>query len=427
MSDTYWLILALFLFLSLLLSAARAALTNTRQQYLIEQRETHQKLVERTFKLLEAPYFLIALRLGEIVTDFVLAGMICVALVDVWQAFLVWWQVLLCTLLAALMVFALSTLVEGVVLQTPEKWALRLSQMGILLYAVAQPFVWLIGKINPTSPEMLSPLGAVTDDELKSWVEGGQAKGSLEVVERKMIYSIFHLSDTLCREIMVPRIEVLALEASTDLHEAVQQITSRGHSRVPVYEEDIDNIIGILYAKDLLKIKLDCGEPGDIHLLLRPAYFVPEAKKVDELLREMQEKRVHLAIVIDEYGGMAGLVTLEDIVEEIVGEIRDEYDASEEKPYEEITENEYIFSGRIDVEDVNEMLGTHLTREVADTLGGFIYGEIGRVPVEGEEVRLEDWKLIVEQVLGRRIRRVRVKREPLSLEGEEKNSDESGK
>ncbi|MCE1255655.1 MAG: hemolysin family protein [Anaerolineae bacterium] len=427
MSDTYWLILACFFFLVLLLSATRAALTHTRQQYLIEQREAHQKLVEQTFSLLEAPYFLTALRLGEIVADFGLAGMICVVLIDFYPAPILWWLILLYSLLAALLVISFSSLVEGLIMRAPEKWALRLSQTGALIYGAARPFVWLVKKIHPLNDDDLSPLGSVTDDELKSWVEGGQAKGSLEVEERKMIYSIFHLSDTLCREIMIPRIDVLALEASTDLHEAVQQITSRGHSRVPVYEEDIDNIIGILYAKDLLKVKLDCGEPGDIRSLLRATYFVPEAKKVDELLREMQERRVHLAVVIDEYGGMAGLVTLEDIVEEIVGEIRDEYDASEEKPYEQISEDEYIFNGRVDVDDVNEMLGTHMTREVADTIGGFILGEIGRVPVEGETVQLESWRMSVEQVLGRRIRRVRVIRNPATVEREEKSTDEIGK
>ena len=180
----------------------------------------------------------------------------------------------------------------------------------------------------------------------------------------------------------------------------------------------------MLYAKDILKARLDGDQPGGIAALLRPAYFVPEAKKVDELLRDMQEKRVHLAVVVDEYGGVAGLVTLEDVVEEIVGEIRDEYDASEEKQYEQVGDSEYIFSGRVDVEDVNEILNTHLTREVADTLGGFIYGEIGRVPVEGEKVEVEGWTLAVEQVLGRRIRRVRVSRS-IPVHEEEEKPDES--
>ena len=182
----------------------------------------------------------------------------------------------------------------------------------------------------------------------------------------------------------------------------------------------------MLYAKDILKTRLDCEPSNTILPLLRPAYFVPEAKKVDELLREMQEKRVHLAVVVDEYGGTAGLVTLEDIVEEIVGEIRDEYDAGEEKQYEKVGDREYVFNGRIDIEDFNDVMDTHLTREVADTLGGFIYGEIGRVPVEGEEVKVEGWNLIVEQVTGKRIRRVRVLTTPQTVENQKEKGDESG-
>jgi CBS domain containing-hemolysin-like protein len=192
---------------------------------------------------------------------------------------------------------------------------------------------------------------------------------------------------------------------------------------VPVYEDTIDNIIGLLYAKDMLRSKL--GDDGSIPIrkLLRPAYFVPEAKKVDELLSEMQSRRVHMAIVIDEYGGMAGLVTLEDIVEEIFGEIRDEYDQGEELLYQQVGPDEYIFQGRIDLEDFNDIVGTHLTREVADTLGGFIYGEIGRVPVGGESVEVEGWILTVETVSARRIRKVRVRRKPAETETEEKEDE----
>jgi CBS domain containing-hemolysin-like protein len=263
---------------------------------------------------------------------------------------------------------------------------------------------------------------SVTDDELKNWVEDGQqSEGSLEKGERKMIYSIFQFGDTLCREIMVPRIDVFALEVNSSLNEVFEAITRSGHSRIPVYNETIDNILGILYAKDLLRAHLT--PVGEIRKLLRPAYYVPEAKKVDELLREMQGRGVHMAIVVDEYGGTAGIVTLEDIVEEIVGEIRDEYDQAEELLYQQISPDEYIFVGRIDVEDVNELLGTHLTRDVSDTLGGYIYGEIGRIPTGGEQLMLEDWELTLEQVSGRRIRRVRAQRKPVEGPAEDQTGD----
>jgi CBS domain containing-hemolysin-like protein len=144
--------------------------------------------------------------------------------------------------------------------------------------------------------------------------------------------------------------------------------------------------------------------------LLRPAYFIPEAKKVDELLAEMQLQRIHMAIVVDEYGGIAGLVTLEDIVEEIIGEIQDEYDLSEELPYQEISEHEYLFQGRINLDDFNELMDSHLPIDEADTLGGFMYSQIGRVPLGGEQVQFGDLLLTVEQVSGRRIRKVRAQK-----------------
>jgi CBS domain containing-hemolysin-like protein len=225
-----------------------------------------------------------------------------------------------------------------------------------------------------------------------------------------MIYSIFQFGDTLAREIMVPRIDILALEIHTSLQNAIEVLTRSGHSRVPVYEDTVDNIIGFLYAKDLLRYRTDEGTLLENRDLLRPAYFVPETKKADELLAEMQARRFHMAIVVDEYGGVAGLVTLEDIVEEIIGEVRDEYDQSEELLYTNVGPQEYIFQGKIALNDFNELMDTHLNTDEADTLAGYIYGEIGRVPVGGEKITVENIELTVEQVLGQRIRKVRARR-----------------
>jgi CBS domain containing-hemolysin-like protein len=174
-----------------------------------------------------------------------------------------------------------------------------------------------------------------------------------------------------------------------------------------VYEDTVDNILGLLYARDLLRVWREGGQINSLRELLRPACFVPEAKKVDELLTEMQSDRIHMAIVVDEYGGVAGLLTLEDIVEEIVGEIQDEFDQSEELPYVPVGENEYICLGRIDLDDFNELLGSHLPIDEADTLGGFIYNQLGRAPSTGEKLTIDNILLTVEQVTGRRIRKVR--------------------
>jgi CBS domain containing-hemolysin-like protein len=192
-----------------------------------------------------------------------------------------------------------------------------------------------------------------------------------------------------------------------------------GHSRVPVFKDSVDNILGLLYAKDLLGIWREGRREVFLSDHLRQAYFVPEAKKVDQLLAELQAKRIHMAIVVDEYGGVAGIVTLEDIVEEIVGEIRDEYDQAEELLFQAVSEDEYLFQGRIDLDDFNDIMGTELPNSEADTLSGLIYSRIGRVPTAGDNVLIKDLQLTVEQVSGQRIRKVRA----LRLDASSTNGD----
>jgi CBS domain containing-hemolysin-like protein len=252
-----------------------------------------------------------------------------------------------------------------------------------------------------------APVAAqMTEEELRTWVESDQEEGGLELEERQMIYSIFQFGDTLAREIMVPRMDMLAFEVTISLSQAAKAFTQSGHSRVPVFENNIDNIIGLLYAKDLLHVMQNGRKRASIRELLRPAYFVPDTKKADTLLTEMQAQRIHLAIVVDEYGGVAGLVTLEDIIEEIIGEIQDEYDLSEEDPVQQ-DGDEYIFLGRIDLDDFNQVMESHIPKDEADTLAGFLYDQFGRVPHDGESIQTDGLLLTIEQVTGRRIRRVR--------------------
>jgi CBS domain containing-hemolysin-like protein len=209
------------------------------------------------------------------------------------------------------------------------------------------------------------------------------------------------------------------LDVDTPLNDAINQFITTGHSRAPVYEEVIDNVIGLLYAKDLLKLLTSPAKNQTIRKFLRPAYFVPESKKADELLAEMQARGIHLAVVVDEYGGMAGLVTLEDIVEEIVGEIRDEYDQSEERLVEKISDNEFVFLGRVSLDDFNEALDTELESDQTDTLGGYFYSQEGRVPVEGDELVFDGWRLTVEGVHHRRVGRIRA----VKMEKQDEDND----
>jgi putative hemolysin len=420
--ETLWITFVSLVLVDLLLSAVRFSVLNIRLPYLISLRDQHPKAVDQMIAMVEKPRLRTSLRISEMVVYFMLFG------VSAWLYFLLAGgapaigAALLLLALAALVLLAFELLLEGAILPNAELWAIRFSGLAraidFLLAPLSSLFVRLLG-----SPAMLEHrLSPVTEDELKSWAEDAQPEGSLEQDERQMIYSIFHFGDTLAREIMIPRIDIFAMETGTTVEEAIAALNSSGHSRVPVYEETIDNVVGLLYAKDLLRIHLEGQKVASLSSLLRPAYFVPEAKKVDELLREMQARSVHMALVVDEYGGIAGLVTLEDIVEEIVGEIRDEYDESEERLYEKISDDEYLFHGRIDLDDFNSVMGTNLPKVMADTLGGFIYSQIGRVPVGGETVEVEPLVLTVEQVSGRRIRRVRALRRTTISETEEKTN-----
>ncbi len=416
MDNLLWTVFAVLFFLDLLVISLRTGLVNARLPQLIEMGQQRPgRSLEPALQMFERISLRVALRVALESLRLLMAVTVYFLLNEYFPnpSF---GLSLGAIFLAGVVVLSVEFAVEGGVRTRPEAWLVRLTPLARVLDLLLRPlsafFLALLGK--PVALERFT--GQVTEDELKTWVESEQPAGGLEKGERQMIYSIFHFGDTLCREIMVPRIDILALEADTSVPEAVRALTASGHSRVPVYEETIDNIAGLLYAKDLLRASLDEEKPDSIRPFLRPAYFVPEAKKVDELLREMQERSIHMAVVVDEYGGTAGVVTLEDIVEEIVGEIRDEYDQAEERPYLKVSDDEYIFHGRIDLDDVDEVLGTHLESELADTLGGFIYGSIGRVPVGGEQVQIGGWMLTVEQVSGRRIRKVRAVRLPRAEE-----------
>lgn len=418
--ETLWVATIILTMLDLLLAAVRVSVLNVRLPYLLTLRERFPNGVDRMVLLLEKTRLRTSLRLSLVVVHFMLLGSLVwlyMLLVGYPPAFGV---ALLLLALVGLVLLAIEFALEGFILPKAEVWAVRFSGLAVMIDFLFSPLSSLLTLLLG-SPAMLEHrLSPVTEDELKNWVEEDQPEGSLEQGERQMIYSIFHFGDTLSREIMIPRIDVLALEVNTPVEDAIQSIIKSGHSRVPIYEESVDNIIGLLYAKDLLRVRLDGQSLSSLRSLLRPAYFIPEAKKVDELLREMQSRSYHMALVVDEYGGIAGLVTMEDIVEEIVGEIRDEYDQSEERIFEKVSDNEYVFHGRIDLDAFNNVMSSHIPKDVADTLGGFIYSQVGRVPVGGEQIEIDNLLLTVEQVSGRRIRRVRALSRSTISETEEK-------
>jgi CBS domain containing-hemolysin-like protein len=396
--------------LDLLVVAAHTGLLNASRTRLVAMQEAGSS-VEPGLKLINnLPQARMSLHLTLIVLRALLVGLSLLLFTN--EAAPVLWRATGILFLTAAALWFIEFSVQWVVLREPERWAMRLSLLTRLLIFILNPLLVLPLAILRQKSGDPDRSGVVTEDELMTLVDVGQREGVLEQDEREMIFSIFRFGDTLAREVMVPRIDVLALALHTSLHAAVDALLESGFSRVPVFDGTIDNIQGLLYIKDLLQVWREGNQTMALKDILRPAYFVPETKKVDELMEEMQAQRIHMAVVVDEYGGMAGLVTLEDIVEEIIGEVRDEYDQAEELLFQQVNEDEYIFHGRIDLDDFNIFMKSELPEEEADTLGGYIYSQIGRVPKGGESLQAGDILLTVEQVSGRRIRRVRAQRNP---------------
>jgi len=404
-----WVLAVVLLILDLLVVAVKSSLSFARLPHLLNLRENRENEVNLTVKLIEEPRLQTGLRLALMFFHFLLAGLVPV-IFFAYGVTIDFWLVLLILSAVMFLVSVMEFGVEALVLRETEENAIRFRFFGSLFNILFSPLSALvIGILGPNANQV--GMASMTEEDLKNWVEVGQAEGSLEKGEREMIYSIFQFGDTLAKEIMVPRIDVLAMDVNDTLGKARDTFMQAGHSRVPVYEDTVDNVVGLLYAKDLLSIRQDEGTIAEHRDLLRLAYFVPEAKKVDELLAEMQARSMHMAIVVDEYGGVAGVVTLEDIVEEIIGEIRDEYDQSEEMPYQRVGQDEVVFQGRVDLDIFNEVMETNIATENADTIGGYIYGEIGDVPTGGEEIRADGVILTVDKVIGRRISSIRAKRD----------------
>lgn len=254
----------------------------------------------------------------------------------------------------------------------------------------------------------------VTEEEIMSLVHAGHTGGAIEAEEKDMIYSVLQLGDSHARELMTPRIDIVALDAEDSLMTALSAFVESGFSRIPVYENSIDKVIGLLYAKDILMLFKNRGqlENRAIRDLIRPIYSVPETKRADVLLKELQEKNVHLAMVVDEYGGTSGLITIENLIEEIIGDIRDEHDLAEEEDYVEAGDGAYLIDASMDLDDLNDLLGCSIDTEAADTLGGYIYLALGRVPKAKETIATDILIMTIQSIDGHRIRKVKVSKAP---------------
>ncbi len=332
-------------------------------------------------------------------------------------------------LLIHVLVLGLTALVTIIVARTvPEAigssyappLALLLGGLMKRIVQTATPLIVVLLAISRALSSLFKSsdrVNRITEEEIMTLVDAGHTGGTIEDEEKEMIYSVLQLDQTRASEVMVPRMDVYAIGLDQTLEDAGSMFIQSGYSRLPVFQDNLDTVKGLLYAKDLLAYWTSSQrETRTIADLMRQPYFVPETKRVDELLKEMQTQKIHMAIVTDEYGGTAGVVTIEDIIEEIIGDIQDEYDLHEEADYEAIGVDEYHVAAGIDLDDFNELLNVDLPTEDSDTLGGYIYQHFGRVPLVGEIIDDEHLHMRVLSVDGRRIRKLYVQRKRVTEE-----------
>jgi CBS domain containing-hemolysin-like protein len=301
---------------------------------------------------------------------------------------------------------------KSLALRYNERFALALGPSIRVLTIALRPIVGVLTFLGTLplralgqAQEVRGPY--VTEQELKLLVTVSEQQGVVDEEEREMIHGVLELADKMVREIMVPRVDIATVEAGGSVDDVIALINETGHSRIPVYESSIDNVVGIVYAKDLLRPR---DRNTTLRQIAREPYFVPETKRAAELLHELQLKKVHIAMVVDEYGGTAGLVTLEDLTEEIVGEIRDEYDIAEQEEIQFLSDNEALVTARLSIEDAVELLHLDVDPEEleSDSIGGLIYERLGEIPKPGAVVQLGDTRLTVESVRRNRIQAVRI-------------------
>lgn len=408
------ILLVLMLILCAVASASETALTSVSRIKLRNLAEEGDKKAAEIQHLLDNPnVFLSTILIVNSVATIIASSMATVLALRFSES---WGELISSFLLSLIVLIFCEISPKTAAVQNPLRWARVM--IGPVRGAawLLRPIVWALSGITKGLVRIMGGQAVrhgpfVTEEELRLLVTVGEEEGVLEEEETEMIHSIFEFADTPVREVMIPRIDIIALENDATVEQAVDVALQGGFSRIPVFEQTIDNITGVLYTKDMLKQLRDGHDTQPIRDLVRPAYFVPETKKLDDVLREIRRTRVHMAIVIDEYGSVAGLVTIEDLVEEIIGDIQDEFD-HEEVLYEQVNEHEYLFAAKISIDEFNELMGTKLEKEEYDTLGGFLYAQLDKIPVAGDTITFEHLRFTILTTRGRRIVKVRVERLP---------------
>lgn len=316
-----------------------------------------------------------------------------------------------------------------------DRIAMSVVKPILFISVVFKPFVWLLSvvvtlllKISRQRTDVTSV--EYSEDDIVSMLEAGQESGELKEEGKKMITGIFAFDDMLAYEVMTPRTDVFSIDINAPTEEYIDELMELRYSRIPVYEDDSDNIIGILYIKDyLIKAREDGFDNVDFRSILRKPYFVPETKNIDSLFFELQTTKQHIAILIDEYGGFSGIVTMEDIIEEVMGDIDDEYD-EEEPEIMRVSEDTYVMEGSMDLDDIDEEIGVGLKSDNSETIGGFIIDILGEIPDEndvGKDVQFENYRFRIDSIKDRRIDQITMTILPIEENKSEEEQESSGK
>jgi CBS domain containing-hemolysin-like protein len=415
LDTTFWVelvIIVIALVLAAMAASAETSLTSisrVRLRQLVEQKVPQAIVIERLHR--DPNAYLSTILIVNTVAIIVASSTATVLALHLYHERVAEWLVSL--VLSLVVLVACEITPKTLALQRAERVALRLAPLVAWATLIMRPVVFvltavtrLILRIMGGKAQVRGPF--VTEEELKMLVSVGEEEGVLEEEEREMIHGIFEMGDMRVREVMVPRTDLVAIEVNEPVEKAVDLVTKHGHTRIPVYEGNLDHIVGVLYAKDLLRAVVR-GEQKSLREIARKPYFTPESNKVQDVLRDLRKNRVHMAIVVDEYGGTAGAVTIEDILEEIVGPIQDEYDIGEEDEIQFISPNEVILDGRVSVDDVNELLKLEIAGDDFDTIGGYVLNQLGATPKVGATLKLGNGELRVEAVQGTRIKKVRIR------------------
>jgi len=412
------LLILILLIVNAFFSMSEMAMVSSNKVKITMMKDKGNKKAANLLKILEKPSdFLSTIQVGITLAGFLASAQAATGLAEYFTAFMKRFSIPFTnqtSVLVITIILSYFTLVFGelipkrVAMQNPEKIALSTISPIQVISKIFKPFVMflsfsttLFGRLFGIHSDKLEE--ELSLEEIRSIIEVGREKGVINETERNMLDGIFEFDNRMGREVMTPRTEVEMIDISEPVNNIVTKVTNGNFSRIPIYMDEVDNIIGILYIKDLFRQLINKGKPGNLEDLLRKPYFAPETKYIDDLFKEMQVANAQIAILLDEYGGFSGIVTIEDILEEIVGNIYDEHDDMDEY-INKVTDNIYLIDAMVSIDDFNDVLGFEIDTDNADSIGGFVIEKLGRVPKKGDSIFYQGHEFKVQQMAGKRIK-----------------------